>query len=138
MIFSFQVRTKPWSIAWGYSGVRISTNVVSLAEIKAKGNGEQFLIGSKIWTKTVRHFLVRQLPRVDFLCKLGIKPHMGLLEISTFSQNNVIVRLTKIMNHLGKDLKILIFKVIFQHQKLVDSFQKKISVKNIWLGEQLE
>ena len=45
------------------------------------------------------------------------------IEISMFSLNNVIVRLTKIMNKLGKDLKILIFKVIFQHQKLVKSFQ---------------
>ena len=28
-----------------------------------------------------------------------------------FSINNVIIRLTKIMNNLGKDLKILIFEV---------------------------
>ena len=38
---------------------------------------------------------------------------------------------TKIMNNLGKDLKILILKVIFQHQKLVESLKKKNSVKNI-------
>jgi hypothetical protein len=57
------------------------------------------------------------------------------LEISIFSLNNDIVRLAKIMNNLVKDLKILSFKVIFQCLKLVESFQKKISVKNIWLGD---
>ena len=50
----------------------------------------------------------------DFLCKLGMKPHMHLVEISIFSLNNVTVRLTKIMNNLLEHLKILIFKVIFQ------------------------
>ena len=39
----------------------------------------------------------------DFLIKLGIKPLMHLLEISTFSLNNVIVRLTKIMNRANKN-----------------------------------
>ena len=38
----------------------------------------------------------------DFLIKLGIKPLMHLLEISTFSPNNVIVRRTKIMNRADK------------------------------------
>jgi hypothetical protein len=73
----------------------------------------------------------------DFLIKLGIKPLMHLLEISIFSLNNDIVRLTKIMNNLVKDLKILSFKVIFECLKLIESFQKKDSVKNIWLGDQL-
>ena len=41
------------------------------------------------------------------------------------------------MNNLVKDLKILSFKDIFQYLKLVESFQKKFSVKNIWLGDQL-
>ena len=41
------------------------------------------------------------------------------------------------MNNFVKDLKILSFKVIFQGLKLVESFQKKNSVKNIWLGDQL-
>jgi hypothetical protein len=58
----------------------------------------------------------------DFLIKLGIKPP---LERSIFSLNHVIVRLTKIMNNLVKDLKILSFKVIFQCLKLAKSFQKK-------------
>ena len=39
----------------------------------------------------------------DFLIKLGIKPLMHLLEISTFSLNNVMVRLTKIMNKVDKN-----------------------------------
>ena len=39
----------------------------------------------------------------DFLIKLDIKPLMHLLEISTFSLNNFIVRLTKIMNRADKN-----------------------------------
>ena len=73
----------------------------------------------------------------DFLIKLGIKPLMHLLKISIFSLNNDIVRLTKIMNKLVKDCKIRTFKVIFQCLKSVKSFQKKFSVKNITLGDQL-
>ena len=61
----------------------------------------------------------------DFLIKLGIKLLMHLLEISIFSH---FVRLTKIMNYLVKDLKILSFKVIFQCLKLVESFQKNFCV----------
>ena len=61
----------------------------------------------------------------DFLIKLDIKPLMHLLEISIFSLNNDLVRLTKIMNNPVKDLKILSFKVIFKCLKLVESFQKK-------------
>ena len=45
----------------------------------------------------------------DFFIKLDF----NLLKISIFSLNNDIVRLTKIMNNLVKDLKILSFKVIF-------------------------
>ena len=67
----------------------------------------------------------------DFLIKLDIKPLMHLLKISIFSLNNDIVRLTKIMNNLCKDCKLRTFKVIFQCLKLVKSFQKKNSVKNI-------
>ena len=62
----------------------------------------------------------------DFLIKLDIKPVIHLLEISIFSLNDDLVRLTKIMNNLVKDLKILSFKVIFKCLKLVESFQKKI------------
>ena len=39
----------------------------------------------------------------DFFIKLDIKPVMHLLEISTFSLNNVIGRLTKIMNRADKN-----------------------------------
>ena len=59
----------------------------------------------------------------DFLFELDMKPCMHLLEISIFSLNNVTIRLTKIMNNLLKHLKILIFKVIFQCWKLVESFR---------------
>ena len=63
----------------------------------------------------------------DFLIKLGIKlkPLMHLLEMRIFSLNNDIVRLTKIINNLVKDLKILSFKVIFQCLKLVEFIGKK-------------
>ena len=74
----------------------------------------------------------------DFMIKLGIKPLMHLLEISIFfSLNNDLVRLAKITNNLVKHLEILSFKVIFQCLKLVESFQKTFSVKNVWLGDQL-
>ena len=73
----------------------------------------------------------------DFLIKLDIKPLMHLLKISIFSLNKDIVRLTKIMNNLVKDCKIRTFKVIFLCLKLVESFQKTFSVKNVWLGDQL-
>ena len=43
----------------------------------------------------------------DFLIKLDIKPLMHLLEISIFSLNNDLARLTKIMNNVVEDLKIL-------------------------------
>ena len=49
----------------------------------------------------------------DFLIKLDIEPLMPLLEISIFSLNNDLARLTKFMNNLVRDLKILSFKVIF-------------------------
>ena len=62
----------------------------------------------------------------DFLIELDMKPCMRLLETSSFLLNNVTIRLTKIMNNLLKDLKILIFKVNFQCGKLIESFQKKI------------
>ena len=62
----------------------------------------------KLWTWNCSASSVNQacgLESVqDFLIKLGIKPLMHLLEISTFSLNNVIVRLTtKIMNRADKN-----------------------------------
>ena len=38
----------------------------------------------------------------DFLCKLGMKPHMDLVEISLFSINHVITRPIKIIKDLCK------------------------------------
>ena len=73
----------------------------------------------------------------DILIKLDMKTPMHLVEISIFSLNNVTGRLTKIMNNLLEYLKILIFKFIFQCGKLIASFQKKFSLKNIRLGGQL-
>ena len=73
----------------------------------------------------------------DFLIKLDIKPLMRLLKISIFSVNKDILRLTKIMNNLVKDCKIRTFKIIFHCLKLVESFHKIFSVKNIGLGDQL-
>ena len=61
----------------------------------------------------------------DFMIKLDTKPLIHLLEISVFSLNNDLVRLTKIMNNLVKDLKILRFRVIFKCLKLVKSIKKK-------------
>ena len=79
------------------------------------------------WCKKMNVFKQHSLLETvqDFFNKLDIKPLMHLLEISIFSLNNDLVRLTKIKNNLVKDLKILIFKVIFQCLKLVESFQKK-------------
>ena len=54
--------------------------------------------------KNNKTFLIHTLESVqDFLIKLDIKPLMRLSEISTFSLNNVIVRLTKIMNRADKN-----------------------------------
>ena len=39
----------------------------------------------------------------DFLIKLDIKPLMHLLKISVYSLNNVILRVTKIMNRADKN-----------------------------------
>ena len=47
------------------------------------------------------HLLVEAVQ--NFSIKLDIKPIMHLLEISTLSLNNVIVRLTKIMNKAKKN-----------------------------------
>ena len=51
---------------------------------------------------------IRQGPSVlesvqDFLIKFDMKPCMHLVEISIFSLNLVIVRLTKIMNRADKN-----------------------------------
>ena len=73
------------------------------------------------------------------MIKLDIKPLMHLLEISISSLNNDPVKLTKIMNNLVKDLKILSFKVIFQclKSKIGRNFSKESFGENIWLEDQL-
>ena len=57
-----------------------------------------------------------------FLIKLGMKPCMHLVEISIFSLNHVIVRLTKIMNNLLEHLRIHHFSVL----KIGRTFPEKI------------
>ena len=49
----------------------------------------------------------------DFLIKLDMKPGMYVVEISIFSLNHVIVRLTKIMKNQLEHLKICTFEAIF-------------------------
>ena len=48
-----------------------------------------------------------------------------------FSLNNDLIMLTKIMNNIVEDLKILSSTVIFKCLKLVKSFPPKNSVKTI-------
>ena len=62
------------------------------------------------WT-SILMYLVESVQ--DFLIKLDMKPCMHLVEISIFSLNHVIVRLTKILNNLLEHIKIHTFKVIF-------------------------
>ena len=51
-----------------------------------------------------KNLTIRGLNSVqDFLIMLDSKPLMHLVEISTFLLNNVIVRLTKIMNRADKN-----------------------------------
>merc|ERR1739844_197321 len=83
----------------------------------------------------IRGYLVESVQ--DILIKLDMKPCMHLVEISIFSLNHVIVRLTKIMNNLLEHIKIHTFKVIFLCKKSVESFHNNFSMKNIQLGDQL-
>ena len=48
-----------------------------------------------------------------FFVQVGHETTYASIRNTHFSLNNVIVRLTKIMNNLVKDIKILNFKVIF-------------------------
>ena len=69
--------------------------------------------------------------RPRFFDQVGHETTNASIGNKHFSLNNDLVRFTKILNNIVKDLKILSFKDIFQDLKLVESFQKKISVKNI-------
>ena len=64
----------------------------------------------------------------DLFCKFGMKPHVHLVEISIFSLNHVIIRLTKIMNNFLKHLKIRTFKVFFCVKNCSNLSEKK----NLW------
>ena len=64
----------------------------------------------------------RDRPR--FFDQVGHQTTNASIGNKHFSLNDDLIRLTKIMNNLVKDLKILSFKVIFQCLKLVKSFQK--------------
>ena len=109
----------------------------------SRGSGNRFPMPQQIYPQsvshrvythdndTIRHYHMVGRDRPRFFNQVEHQTLMHLLEISIFPLNNDIVRLTKIMNNLVKDLKILRFKVIFQCLKLVKSSQKKFSVKNI-------
>ena len=74
--------------------------------------------------KAVEYMYNRDLPR--FFDQVGHQTTNASIGNKHFSLNNDLVRLTKIMNNLVKDLKILSFKVIFQLLNFVESFKKKI------------
>ena len=117
LTFGIGDHTKHWSMSFPYSSTRndmlqcfVCSPIPKVSE--KKGATGQSFIRKEITT-----------------CRIGtldIKPLMHLLKISVFSLNNDLVRLTKIMNNLVREIKILSFKVIFQHLKLAESFQKKI------------
>ena len=71
----------------------------------------------------------------DFLIKLDMKLIMHLSSGNKLFFTNFIVRLTKFMNNLFKHIKMHAFKVNFLCLKLVESFPKKIFIRNIGLGD---
>ena len=80
-------------------------------------NGAPYSKGIKSFLKT--HFAISKRERLvlhtvqGFLIKLGIKLCLHILEINIFSLSHVILRPTKSMNNLVKDVKIRTFKAIF-------------------------
>ena len=98
------------------------------------------LLGESFWQKdSLVTFILFELylrDRPRFFGQVGHQTtNASIGNKHIFSLNNYIVRLTKIMNNLVKVLKILIFKVIFQCWKSVESFW--LFLKNIKLGAQL-
>ena len=85
--------------------------------------------GQKSSSSNLLSFMGRDRPR--FFDQIGHQTTNASIGNKHFLLNNDLLRLTKIMNNLVKDLKILSFKVIFKCLKLVESFQKIFSVKNI-------
>ena len=55
----------------------------------------------------------------DFSTKLDMNPHQHLVEMCFFHS------LAKIMKNFFEHLNFLVFKVIFQCGKLIESFQKE-------------
>ena len=70
----------------------------------------------------------------DFLCKLGIKLLMHLVDIIIFLLYHVIIRPTKIIKDLRKDCKIP--KSIFSNKNPSD-LSEFFSLNNVGLGDQL-
>ena len=66
------------------------------------------------------------------MCDLGIKPLMHLLEISIFSLNIVIVRLTKIMNRADKNLAH-----IYKTKYLKNQYFQKNVINESWTPNQI-
>ena len=64
--------------------------------------------------------------RLRFFDQVGHQTTSAYIENNNFSLNKDPVRLTKFMNSLVKDLKILSFKVIFSGSKIGLIFPKKI------------
>ena len=100
-----------------YSAYHVSPDLWNLTPVKWQPCQRWQVCNLRAWIKNYSFLLLTMIWILetvqDFLIKLDIKPLMHLLEISIFSLNNDLVRLTKIMNNLVKDLKILSFKVIF-------------------------
>ena len=84
----------------------LKKRLTDIANIKGDNDVKQYMRENNVSAFTVDTVQ-------DFLIKLDMKPCMHLVEISIFSINHVIVRLTNIMNNLLEHLKICTFKVIF-------------------------
>ena len=78
--------------------------------------------------------LTRDRPRL--FDQVGHQTTNAYIGNKHFSLNNDLVKLTKIMNNLVKDLKILSFSH-FSVSKIGGIFPKRITMKNISLGDQL-
>ena len=75
---------------------------------------------------TLRFFSSCRVDTVtDFLIKLGIKPCMRLVEISIFSLNDVIVRLTKIYEQSQHKLDIFLENKVLKELMFSENFTCK-------------
>ena len=110
-------------------GVRLSS---PQQHLKHKSSLNNDFRRSKMSTKLKKHGLAKRTEellsrdRPRFFDQVGHQTtNAESIGNKHFLLNNDLVRLTKIMNNLVKDLKILSFKVIFQCLKLVKFFKKK-------------